>query len=197
MSMNEVLKMNMKKCISRIALASALLLPGVLNAATIILPALDIASMTGDAGATVSANAFNIDATAFTIITDGAPIDISDEIFTLTSTSGSYDASADGGDGLGTFAGTFSVGGGLLSGTFSDLEVFGFGDGINFDFDAILAFDSGSLKGGFTTGVLDGIIGGSKLTVKLATISAVPVPAAVWLFGSGLLGLVGIARRKS
>ncbi len=28
------------------------------------------------------------------------------------------------------------------------------------------------------------------------TAPAVPVPAAVWLFGSGLLGLVGIARRK-
>lgn len=27
-------------------------------------------------------------------------------------------------------------------------------------------------------------------------VSAVPVPAAVWLFGSGLLGLVGMARRK-
>ncbi len=27
--------------------------------------------------------------------------------------------------------------------------------------------------------------------------SAVPVPAAVWLFGSGLLGLAGVARRKS
>ena len=26
--------------------------------------------------------------------------------------------------------------------------------------------------------------------------SSVPVPAAVWLFGSGLLGLVGVARRK-
>jgi hypothetical protein len=26
--------------------------------------------------------------------------------------------------------------------------------------------------------------------------AAVPIPAAVWLFGSGLLGLVGIARRK-
>ena len=26
--------------------------------------------------------------------------------------------------------------------------------------------------------------------------AAVPVPAAAWLFGSGLLGLVGIARRK-
>jgi len=28
------------------------------------------------------------------------------------------------------------------------------------------------------------------------TISAVPVPAAVWLFGSGLIGLTGMARRK-
>lgn len=27
--------------------------------------------------------------------------------------------------------------------------------------------------------------------------SVVPVPAAVWLFGSGLLGLVGVARRRS
>lgn len=29
-----------------------------------------------------------------------------------------------------------------------------------------------------------------------AEVSAVPVPAAAWLFGSGLLGLVGVARRK-
>lgn len=28
-------------------------------------------------------------------------------------------------------------------------------------------------------------------------VSAIPVPAAIWLFGSGLLGLVGVARRKS
>ncbi len=28
------------------------------------------------------------------------------------------------------------------------------------------------------------------------TVTAVPVPAAVWLFGSGLIGLIGIARRK-
>ena len=27
-------------------------------------------------------------------------------------------------------------------------------------------------------------------------VSSVPLPAAVWLFGSGLLGLVGVARRK-
>lgn len=30
----------------------------------------------------------------------------------------------------------------------------------------------------------------------LQAASAVPVPAAVWLFGSGLIGLIGIARRK-
>ena len=29
------------------------------------------------------------------------------------------------------------------------------------------------------------------------TVAAVPVPAAVWLFGSGLLGLVGVARRRT
>lgn len=30
-----------------------------------------------------------------------------------------------------------------------------------------------------------------------STVATVPVPAAAWLFGSGLLGLVGIARRKA
>jgi len=48
--------------------------------------------------------------------------------------------------------------------------------------------------------VFDGLDGsgakksGNTLAVDLAP---VPVPAAVWLFGSGLLGLVGIARRKT
>ena len=27
-------------------------------------------------------------------------------------------------------------------------------------------------------------------------VTPVPVPAAVWLFGSGLLGLIGVAKRK-
>jgi hypothetical protein len=33
--------------------------------------------------------------------------------------------------------------------------------------------------------------------VYTESVSAVPVPAAAWLFGSGLIGLVGIARRKN
>ena len=31
---------------------------------------------------------------------------------------------------------------------------------------------------------------------RLDSVQVIPVPAAVWLFGSGLLGLIGVARRK-
>jgi len=37
---------------------------------------------------------------------------------------------------------------------------------------------------------------GTTDVVRLSVVSAVPVPGAVWLFGSGLLGLIGVARRK-
>lgn len=54
---------------------------------------------------------------------------------------------------------------------------------------------------GFTTGLTDstgaaitsGYFGGGTTVVPP---SDVPVPAAVWLFGSGLMGLVGVARRR-
>ena len=35
-----------------------------------------------------------------------------------------------------------------------------------------------------------------SITVDDFEVATVPVPAAVWLFGSGLLGLIGVARRK-
>ena len=35
-----------------------------------------------------------------------------------------------------------------------------------------------------------------KVYADWENVSAVPVPAAVWLFASGLIGLVGVARRK-
>lgn len=37
----------------------------------------------------------------------------------------------------------------------------------------------------------------TSYSMTVSSVSPVPVPAAVWLFGSGLLGLVGIARRKA
>jgi hypothetical protein len=36
-----------------------------------------------------------------------------------------------------------------------------------------------------------------NFTVNSANVSAVPVPAAVWLFGSGLVGLLGFNRKRS
>lgn len=37
---------------------------------------------------------------------------------------------------------------------------------------------------------------GSGNSLTVLSVSSVPVPAAVWLFGSGLIGLVGFAKRK-
>jgi len=35
-----------------------------------------------------------------------------------------------------------------------------------------------------------------RYNISIVTSAVVPVPAAVWLFGSGLIGLVGVARRR-
>jgi len=48
----------------------------------------------------------------------------------------------------------------------------------------------------FAAHVADFVTSDSTTSAKFAGSTAVPVPAAVWLFGSGLLGLVGVARRK-
>jgi hypothetical protein len=44
-----------------------------------------------------------------------------------------------------------------------------------------------------------GGLGGSgyQFAMDNFTFNVVPIPAAIWLFGSGLLGLIGIARRKT
>ena len=49
------------------------------------------------------------------------------------------------------------------------------------------------------TEVLFNGTGGTDFFKSVLTIETtiVPVPAAVWLFGSGLIGLIGVARRKS
>jgi len=57
--------------------------------------------------------------------------------------------------------------------------------------DTVAALNDGSLRIGIH--VIAFANGGSESFVGP---SPVPVPASVWLFGSGLLGLVGIARRR-
>lgn len=59
---------------------------------------------------------------------------------------------------------------------------------------------NGTLNLSFSTVMATPAVGGSfnsadVFSGNLAN-SPVPVPAAVWLFGSGLIGLIGIARRK-
>ena len=56
------------------------------------------------------------------------------------------------------------------------------GDNLSFGFVATATGNNGS--GNF----YDNIV--------FADVSQIPVPAAVWLFGSGLIGLIGVARRK-
>jgi hypothetical protein len=53
--------------------------------------------------------------------------------------------------------------------------------GVTVEFTAICGADAGCF---------------SNLAIDNVTVSAVPIPAAVWLFGSGLVGLVGVARRR-
>ena len=70
----------------------------------------------------------------------------------------------------------------------------------------VIAFKSGqgqldsdwaafTLPNGVTSGSWE-ISGNQQLSHALLYAQVVPVPAAVWLFGSGLLGLVGVARRR-
>jgi len=158
--------------------------------ADVVRPALDIQDMNGDTGIDLGTFNFDIDATAFTIVTTGDPIDIADTVFTLTSTS---TAGYDGDEGY--FSGTFSVGT-SLTGFFDNLLVYSLGraDG---GFEGLVSYDGGSLMGDLTGGSIVGTFSDIGMVAELGDVTVVPVPAAVWLFGSGLLGLVGVARRKA
>jgi len=48
----------------------------------------------------------------------------------------------------------------------------------------------------FTTTNVTWSFSAQSATSYSMTVTAVPVPAAFWLFGSGLIGLIGVARRK-
>jgi len=56
--------------------------------------------------------------------------------------------------------------------------------------------DAGATFGVNTSLLNFDVPGTGKNEVFVVDVNPVPVPAAVWLFGSGLIGLAGIARRK-
>jgi hypothetical protein len=92
----------------------------------------------------------------------------------------------------------------LLTGTLSS---FGFpaagGDSMEFVFD-VTGGDAAGLFGAQFGVVLTGTglsptlfsEGFNTRAVQATAASIIPIPAAVWLFGSGLIGLVGLARRR-
>ena len=73
-------------------------------------------------------------------------------------------------------------------------------DGISYLSDSVNPeFESTGFVGGLydVTGTDSaGYVDGTWDAGSYTQVAAVPVPAAIWLFGSGLLGLAGIGRRK-
>ena len=71
------------------------------------------------------------------------------------------------------------------------LEADGEGKNLN-----ALAIDIGALGLTSASTLVLGLSSPGADFALAGSLSAVPVPAAVWMFGSGLIGLVGIARRR-
>ena len=129
---------------------------------------------------------------------------IADGTFDLTAT---IDAS-------GTLSsGSLSIGGtvaslGFNSGTLLTGDLTAFGDPLEFLFD-VTGGDAAGLYGG--VGAVGGVIMIMDFTgftgdfgvdftgdgTAVANVAPIPLPAAVWLFGTGLLALVGVGRRRA
>ena len=118
----------------------------------------------------------------------------------LTSGSGFIDFSSGSGNTMTINVGTeiftaandtdFGTGGGP-SITLSSLSL------ADFDFQAFMGSNGAvaDFNSNFTSfDDFDMLVGDWQTDIQ---ITAVPVPAAVWLFGSGLIGLAGVARRKA
>ena len=130
----------------------------------------------------------------------GTPYTVT-ESATVTPVSGSHALITNG-----TFTRTYtnlSEGAGTLFGTFSgsgDLKYF-FGQPlVDWSANEVITGGTGVFAGFEGTGSLGGFVsfsGGIESFRDNATISAVPLPGSIAMFGSALVGLIGLGRRKA
>ncbi|MFC1589229.1 VPLPA-CTERM sorting domain-containing protein [Pseudomonadota bacterium] len=109
-------------------------------------------------------------------------------------------ATIEGGTFTGITVGAGQVGGHILFnwGVVADIDVVNVWDvaGDVYTSTDVLNGSPAAGDGVLGLGMIDGAFAGFNANFDFVAPAAVPVPAAVWLFGSGLLGLVGVARRK-
>ena len=88
----------------------------------------------------------------------------------------------------------FDLGSGLFDGSLGDSFDILSAESILGEFDLLTL----AILGNGLDWQLDYLIdfNGTTDLLRLSVVSAVPVPAAAWLFGSGLLMLVGVSRRR-
>lgn len=174
-------------------------LPGGVNYAQVTIS--DSTTTTGDIDFSVAviASSFDLsDATNFGMQTfsfnyDTALTVNASNIININPVSWSISQDVNAGGGFGKFefqlSGTGNSRTELLNFSISNVA----GDSINdYAISSILKPSSDEFFAAHIAGY--GVNGGDS--AQFAGSSPVPVPAAVWLFGSGLIGLVGVARRK-
>jgi hypothetical protein len=170
-------------------LALLCVLAGNVQATTVGFPRLEIVTFiaNSDSGVTVGGGSMFVDATVNAIITDisGNSVPLSQEDFTLNAT-------LNGGTGL--YDGSLTAGS-YLTADFTGLTFLDYGGGASGAIYGSVAYTGGSLQGSYTAGNIDMEFSGTTVAGVLGPV-VVPVPAAVWLFGSGLIALVSVARRK-
>jgi len=187
--------MNMKIIAGMLGIVS-LLTVNLANAATVALTPSTLTVVTGDAfSLTVQGSDF-LDG----VSSGGVQLNWDPALLTITSTVADLDASLQSNGFLPLATSVISESAIAVGGTFGTVGA----AGVPFDFVTVnftanstapielLNSTFGDWQDGNGDSVLGVIFEGAQINVN-----PVPVPAAVWLFGSGLLGLVGVARRRS
>ncbi len=98
-----------------------------------------------------------------------------------------------GGGFLDDLSGEQTVGMGMDAVTLTDIQSYYWSGTESYLFDAWHTDFSGGGQGIASKYLYDDLSGWA---VRSGDVAAVPVPAAVWLFGSGILGLIGFSKRK-